>query len=247
VSLFDEPDFNGRLFYPRAGRSPVPPGAYDRDLTVPGAKVHLRIHAPAGTLATVVLFHGNGEVVGEYDDLADPFASVGLRLAISDYRGYGRSTGRPTLRDALSDAVTVLGAVKAEVQGPLLLLGRSLGSAPAIHLASLNDPRVVGLVIDSGFSRLEGLVSRRGLMGEITAQDRLDFDPLPKMARVQAPVVVIHGERDDLIIPEEGRELAAAARGRFVGVPGAGHNDLFGMRGYWSVLGDFVRELCGGR
>jgi hypothetical protein len=64
VSIFDSDEFNDRLFVPRRDASPTPPGAHDRVIDVDGATLHVRVHPPAGG-ATLLLFHGNGEVVAD--------------------------------------------------------------------------------------------------------------------------------------------------------------------------------------
>jgi len=127
ASLFDSPEFNERLFFPRPDRSRTPDGAIDLD--VPGDEtLHVRWHrGPAGA-PTLLLFHGNGEIVSDYDRSAREFAAAGVGLAVMDFRGYGRSTGTPTLRSALSDASNVLEVVRARVATPPIVIGPSLGS-----------------------------------------------------------------------------------------------------------------------
>jgi pimeloyl-ACP methyl ester carboxylesterase len=101
--VFDSPEFNARLFFPRPDRGPPPPGARDLFVDVPGARLHLRWHTAATPArAVVLLFHGNGEVVADYDDLADHYAAAGAELVVVDFRGYGASTGVPTLRAAIA-------------------------------------------------------------------------------------------------------------------------------------------------
>jgi len=120
ASLFDSPEFNERLFFPRPDRSRTPDGAIDLD--VPGDEtLHVRWHrGPAGA-PTLLLFHGNGEIVSDYDRSAREFAAAGVGLAVMDFRGYGRSTGTPTLRSALSDAARALEHVRARVATPLIV------------------------------------------------------------------------------------------------------------------------------
>src|SRR5713226_9355286 len=96
-SLLDRPQICSLMFYPRPDWTSPPTGA--RDLPVPageGVRLHARIYAGSADVPTVVFFHGNGEVVADYDGIAELYAHVGLNLVVSDYRGYGRSGGSPT-------------------------------------------------------------------------------------------------------------------------------------------------------
>src|SRR5438552_2806406 len=120
MSILDSPELNARLFFPRADASPPPRGAAD----LYAGDWHVRRHA--GTGPTLLLFHGNGETVADYDGAAAAFARAGFTLAVADYPGYGLSRGAPTLRRLMTDAAAVADAVKPDV-----IMGRSLGSACA--------------------------------------------------------------------------------------------------------------------
>ena len=140
-----------------------------------GASLHVRIHRAAGARSTVLLFQGNGEVVADYDDSAGLYARAGVALAVMDYRGYGASSGTPTLRSALTTARLVLEAVRrwlgerglAGSDGApsrLVVMGRSLGSACAAELYGARPNEVAGFILESGSSDLAALVRRRGLV-----------------------------------------------------------------------------------
>lgn len=246
ASLFDSDAFNSRLFLPRRVAT-HPPDAVDVRVAVPGASLHLRWHRSQAAAFTVLLFHGNGEVVADYDEVAPLFASAGADLAVVDFRGYGQSTGRPTLRTTILDAWSILEAVASRRRKPIIVMGRSLGCACAAELyGSPTDPAVKGFILESGFTDLAGLVERRGLPpAPITAADRDDFDPLPKLRRGRRPLLVLHGEADELIPPQEGRaafEAAGApeAEKSLVLIPMRGHNDLSQSKVYWESVRRFL-------
>jgi alpha-beta hydrolase superfamily lysophospholipase len=113
VSIFDRDEFNQSLFFPQSNASPAPAGASDQMIEVDGARLHVRLHASPAASRTLLLFHGNGEIVADYDAAASRFARAGVALAVMDYRGYGRSTGTPTLRTLISDARRVADVVRA--------------------------------------------------------------------------------------------------------------------------------------
>jgi len=245
ASPFDAPAFSDRLFFPRKEATPTPDGAEDHRVDVPGGRLHLRWHRSPGARIALLHFHGNGEVVSDYDDLAPAFARCGAQLLAVDYRGYGLSQGTPTLRALISDAHAVARWAAARSPLPLGVYGRSLGSACAAEL--LGDPTApITLGIwESGFSDLRGLVARRGLPppAAFAPEDRAAFDPLPKLARATVPVLVLHGERDEHLDPAESRrafEACGRAERRFVLVPGRGHNDLGASPVTWQALADFL-------
>lgn len=252
--MFDSREFNERLFFPRAEVTPCPTGAVDLEIPVPGARLHARIHPAAGARATVLLFHGNGEVVADYDHAAGRFAQAGASLAVVDYRGYGASTGVPTLRAAIGDAAVVLTAVSEwlEARPPaerrLIVMGRSLGSACAAELYGARPASVRAFILESGSSDLGELVRRRGLPvpPELPPELRETFDPLPKLRRGDHPLLVLHGEDDEIIAKGEAErafEAAGTTNKRLVLVPGHGHNDLSFAPVYWEAIGELVATL----
>lgn len=249
-SLFDSPRFNESLFFPSPRATPAPPGARDLRVPVaPGLSLHARRHARAGSRALVLLFHGNGEVVADYDAPAARFADAGADLLVVDYRGYGASDGAPTLRACLADAHRALDAAREAAAGlPLVVMGRSLGSACAAELCQAPRDGVAGYVFESAVADLDGVVRRRGItLGEpLSAADRAGFDPLPKLARCASPALVLHGA-DDALIPAAEARLAHDSLGALdkvlALVPGRGHNDLSQHPLYWESLARFLARI----
>lgn len=248
-SLFDAALFNNLLFYPRRDRSPAPRGARDAFVEVePGVQLHLRRHQRPDARAVCLLFHGNGEVVADYDDAVDRFAEVDLALAVVDYRGYGQSSGTPTLRSMIQDVRPCFDAFAAEAgDRPIVVMGRSLGGICAAFLSAERLPGVVGFIFESAASDLLGVVRRRGVPEVLlSAQDRATFDPILRAQRCQLPALVLHGAQDELIHPDEARSLYAAlgsARKELVWVDGRGHNDLSLSPAYWAAIHNFVEGL----
>ena len=249
-SIFDTPELNARLFFPRPDTSTPPPGALDTLIEVaPGVRLHLRTHPAPAARVVVLLFHGNGEVVADYDAAAPHFAAAGARLAVVDYRGYGRSEGTPMLRTCLADAHLVARTVRAGASLPVVIMGRSLGSACAAELAAA-FPAPAGVILESGFTDLRGFVLRRGLTveGSFTPDDVTVFDPIHKLRACSAPVLVLHGAMDRLIAPEEGQaahDAVGATDKELVLIPGRGHNDVSFHPLYWEALRAFVARVGG--
>ena len=244
MSVFDSLAFNERLFFPRGDTSPPPPGVADRMIDVPGAQLHVRQHTGPEGAGTLLLFHGNGEVVADYDGAAGRFARAGVALAVVDYRGYGRSTGTPSLRTIISDARIVAEAVR-----PRLVMGRSLGGLAAHELSARPVAGLEGVILESALFDLAALVRRRGLEPPASFSDdeRATFEPAGKLALGRLPLLVLHGERDELIAPNEAMAALAHA-GSIAGdkalviVPRRGHNDVSLEASYWSALAGFVAQ-----
>ncbi len=251
TTIFDRPEFNRALFFARRDKSPKPPGSKDLFVDVAdGAKLHVRIHERPATEALILLFHGNGEVVADYDELADVYEQrAGASLAVVDFRGYGQSTGTPTLRASIGDAAPVLDAVvKLVRRRALVVMGRSLGGAMAAEICRLERPEVAGFIFESVSSDLEGVAKRRRfeLGAPLSTDDLAVLDPMPKFSHCHVPALVLHGE-DDQIVP------AAEAEGTFsalpnahrtkVLLPGCGHNDLSRSDIYWVVLSRFIASI----
>lgn len=258
TTIFDHADFNERLFFPRRDTSPTPSGAVDRMIDVAGgANLHLRVYGtslPASSRRTVLFFHGNGEVVADYDDFVPMFERAGARLAVVDYRGYGRSTGTPSLRAAIDDAAIVLDAIRedamASTDRQLFVMGRSLGAAAAIELYARAPETVAGFILESGATDVAALVRRRGMAVPASFDDetRAKFDPLVKLPRGRHPLLVMHGDRDELIAPSEAKqayELSGTPleKKKLVLLEGYGHNNVSFSTVYWSELATFLSSV----
>jgi len=243
--LLDNPDLIDRLFFPSDRHSPPPAGASDYNLEVPGAHLHLRVHSGSGPV--LLLLHGNGENVCDWDEAAPTFVRRGVRLAVFDYRGYGKSTGIPTMQNVFDDTQRVQAALVVIAPGPLALMGRSLGSAPAWALAE-QTPDLLGVVIDSGFTDVDAFARRRGIDPSVLPEgERAALDPLPKIARCQHPLLLLHGEEDRAIAITEAEAALAASNASdkaLVRLPGKGHNDLWSHPDYGRSLTAFLARIA---
>jgi fermentation-respiration switch protein FrsA (DUF1100 family) len=252
----DRPEILMLLFHPRpewASPESVP-GCHD--VMVPleggvtlGAKFHL---SGAGDSA-ILFFHGNGEIAADYNDLGPLYGRMGIHFLVFDYRGYGRSGGSPTITNMMRDCHVVFELAKRFLSekgftGPLIVMGRSLGSAPALELASTYADEVSGLIVESGFAFAEPLFELFGFslkkMG-ISEQDA--FRNVEKIRALGKPCLIIHGERDHLIPFAEGQALFDACKAkkkRLLVIPGADHNDLFyrGIEEYLQAVKELAEE-----
>ena len=184
-------------------------------------------------LGHLIHFHGNAGNVSHRLAEASALSAAGFDVLLFDYRGYGRSTGRPHEEGLYHDARAALAAVR-ERRGVdpsrIFYLGESLGGAVALALALERPPR--GLVLQSTFTGIRDMARRHyALVPAFLIPDA--YPSLARISRLRAPLLVIHGERD-LIVPfSHGQRLFAAAPEpkRWHPVAGAGHNDLLSVAG----------------
>ena len=160
--------------------------------------------------------------------MAAHFAREGLDTLLFDYRGYGRSEGKPSEEGLYLDGEAAW-RWAAERRQPVILYGESLGGAVAIELAVRHPPAL--LVAQSTFTSLREMAAATVPFGGLLARQR--FSSLEKIRRVAAPVLIVHGDRDELVPYEMGRRLFEAAPGpkQLLTIPGAGHNDVLHRAG----------------
>lgn len=186
---------------------------------------HVRATAPRGL---VVFLHGNAGNIADRVPWAEVFAREGLETLLLDYRGYGRSEGRPSEDGLYRDAAAARDWAKTR-NLPVAIYGESLGGAVAIELAARRAPDA--LIAQSTFTTLREIAARVFPFGG--ALVRQHFASVEKIGRVSAPVLIIHGDRDQLIPHAMGLRLfqAAGASKELLTIPGADHNDLFDRAG----------------
>ena len=194
---------------------------------------------------TVLLAHGNaGNLSHRLDRTIFLQARLGADVLLFDYRGYGKSEGRPdeegTYRDARAAYrwLTVSRGVSPE---RLVLFGESLGSAVVLDLALTHPGRA--LVLEAPFTSVPDMAAVV-LPFFPRAFVRTRYDNLAKVGRLRMPLLVLHGDRDEVVPFAQGRRLyeAAPEPKRFFPIPGSGHNDTYIVGGdaYWRAVEEFV-------
>ncbi len=249
--LIDRAGTGAGIFYPRPDGSAPPRGAEDLSIEVePGVALGARLYTFDPTFRTILYFHGNGEVAGDHDDVAPMYGQVGANLLVVDFRGYGRSGGRPSFATLVADGPRVarwfhelldergFGAAR-------LVMGRSLGSHPALEIAANASEGFAGLIIESGAGNLRRLAARSG--SEVGVAELVEVHEA-KIRSIALPTLFIHGERDDLIPVSSAAETFELIRGdrkEFLVLQGVGHNDLLWRRytEYFAGIKQFLAQL----
>ena len=253
-SHLDRPEILRVLFHPRAeyGEAAKPWRIGDvlipvDEHTVVGGRFHMA--HPSGQ--NVLFFHGNGEIAADYDEMGPLYNRLGLNFLAVDYRGYGRSTGSPTITAMMRDCHGIFDfslkwLKEQSYTGPLIVMGRSLGSASALEIASSYKERPAGLIVESGFAYTGPLLRLLGVNpGAIGFKEEEGLRSLEKIKTWNKPALIIHAEFDHIIPFAEGEALYHACPSpdkTLLKIPGANHNDIF-VRGFNDYMGA-VKELA---
>jgi fermentation-respiration switch protein FrsA (DUF1100 family) len=249
-SFLDRPEILMFLFHPRpeVGRSKS--SSDKADIMIPVEDeigVGARFHFSDKSACNILFFHGNGEIVADYDEFGQMVNQLGINFLAVDYRGYGRSTGQPTVSAMMRDCHVIFDYVikwleKNAYRGPLILMGRSLGSASVLELAVHYAQQIDGLIVESGFAYAGPLLQLLGI--DTTAlgfEEAEGFCNIEKIGSFTKPTLIIHAEQDHIIPFSDGQALfdaCAAPQKLLLKIPGANHNDIFmhGLKDYMATI-----------
>lgn len=216
----------------------------------------VRLHGwviPAGTDAPWMLWcHGNaGTMIHRIENIAE-LHRRGVAVFIFDYRGYGRSAGRPSEAGLYRDALAAYDVVTEQyhvLPQRLVLFGRSLGAAVAAEVATKRT--AAGLILETPFSSVTEMFRAMRTPMVLRPFIQARYDLLQRLPQVRMPVLVIHGDRDEVVPLALGRRVfdAALPPKDFYLIHGAGHNDtyLVGGEPYFQRLLSFLRDTTAHR
>ncbi len=211
------PLLNSLLYFPTRAieQTPADFGLAYRDLTLEtedGESLHgWWIPARAPSLGHVLLSHGNAGNIGDRVLHARLLTSAGFDVLVFDYRGYGQSTGSPseegTYRDARAARRGLLAQEGVE-ESRILYLGESLGAAVVLPLALEAPPR--GLVLQSAFTSVRDIARvHYPFLPRAAVPDA--YPSLRRIRQLESPLLVLHGESDEIVPVDHGRALFEAA------------------------------------
>ena len=219
----------------------------------------VRIHAwyiPGRSSTTMLWLHGNAGNMGHrVPNLTLLNQLTGIGVFIIDYRGYGLSDGRPSEQGLYADAEAAFDYLVSEAGldpvRDVVLFGRSLGVGAAAELATRHTVRCV--ILESGFTSVRDIAKATSPSWlAAAAMPFLDarFDTLSKMDRIRSPVMIVHGDRDEVVPTQMAEQLYDAARDpkRIYIVKGAQHNDTYeaGGQAYFDALQEFIANSSAG-
>jgi fermentation-respiration switch protein FrsA (DUF1100 family) len=213
-----------------------------------GVRLHGWLAEPdAGPPREVVLFcHGNGRNVTTRRHVLELFRDrMGCAVLVFDYRGYGKSTGRPTEAGVLADARAArrwLADHAGVPEGDIVIAGHSLGGGVAVDLAARDGARA--LILEGTFTNLPDVAEAHVPFLPVRAVMQARLNSVGKIPAYRGPLLQVHGDADGVVPYPLGRRLHAAAGGpkEFVTVPRGDHNHLYTPE-YVAALDRFLATL----
>ncbi len=194
----------------------------------------------------VVYYGGNAEDVSENLLAIDRFAPRSLLLM--NYRGYGGSGGSPSESLFFADALHILDTVMAENgirSEEVVLMGRSLGSGVAVHVASRRQ--VKGVILVTAFDSLVTVARRHYPFLPVRWMLRHRFDSVSAAPSISSHLLNLIAGKDEVIPRSSSLRLGEAWGGQVqtVIIEEAGHNDIGAFEAYWESIDHFLKELPG--
>ena len=165
------------------------------------------------TRGVILFFHGNAGNISHRLDSIQIFNALGLDTLIVDYRGYGASTGTPSEAGTYLDAEAAWRYLVEERRfsaQDIIIFGRSLGGAVAVHLASQQNP--AALIVESTFTSVPDLAADLYPWLPGRWLSRFQYNSLQNIKSVTCPVLVVHSSQDEIIPASHGRRIFSEAR-----------------------------------
>lgn len=230
LSVFERSLIFFPMKHPAGAWELQPPAAEDVFFTAgDGTRLHGWYAAQDDPSAVILFAHGNaGNITHRADVLERLHRDLHCTVLVFDYRGYGKSEGSPSEAGVLADGRAArdwLAERAGTAPEDLVLMGRSLGTAVAVDLAAAGG--ACGLVLYSAFPSMPEVAARHYPWLPVRWLMRTRFDSVSKIRRYHGPLLQVHGDDDEIITADLGRQLFEAAPTqdkRWLTVPG-GHND----------------------
>ena len=225
------------LYFP----SPAVDTQYDQMTIQNGEeRIHITVTNP-GQAHALLYFGGNGEAVAAG---ADVFAKAlpDYTTYLVDYRGYGRSTGKPTEAAILSDALLIYDTIKPKHQD-ISLFGRSLGTGVACYVAAQKE--VEKLVLITPYDSIESVARDRYPIFPLSLLIKDKYDSLRRVPRIHAKTIILIAEHDTVVPKKHAYRLAEAFPPGQIEVheiEGSHHNDIAETEAYHQILKRFFYE-----
>jgi len=206
-----------------------------------------------GSRTTLLWFHGNaGNISHRVDGMKLLHDKVKANVFIIDYRGYGRSEGTVSEKGTYEDARAALRYLRTRKDldpKNFAFFGQSLGAAVATELAASEN--CLALILEAPFVSIREMARVVFPMLPIGPLLRTRYDVAGRIKEVKAPILVLQGDRDEVIPVEQGKKVFAAAPSpkEFYAIRGAAHNDTFHVGGtaYFDVIKSFIDRTAAGQ
>jgi len=195
---------------------------------------------------TWLWFHGNGGNNGHrISELALAHHRTGVNIFIFDYRGYGESEGKPSEKGTYLDsraAMEYLSSRPDVDKDRIVFMGNSLGAALSVELALTQPP--MAMILVSPFASVRDMAKLTLPFPPVGWMVRNHYDNVARIRQLNVPLLVLHGDEDDLVPISQGRKLYEAANQpkRFQTLDGAGHNNTYEVNPdqFWGTINEFL-------
>lgn len=197
---------------------------------------------------TLLYFHGNGGSLANRAERIRKYMELGRGVFMMTYRGYGGSSGWPSERANVADALRAYDALAASgvAADDIILYGESIGTGVAVQVAGKRD--VAGIILDAPYTSVLDVATMfyPYLPVRMFLRDR--YETIAHLPKVAAPLLIVHGEADRVIPVEMGRAVfrAASEPKQLVTIPRAGHSD-HGLFGSFDAIQSWIERLRAGR
>lgn len=188
-----------------------------------------------GAVATLIWFHGNaGNISHRVENIKMLHERLPINIFIFDYRGYGQSGGKVSEAGTYKDGVAAINFLqnKYVVSGKeMIIFGRSLGAAIAAEMATRFD--CMAVILESPFASIQEMARAIVPFLPLGALTTTRYATIEKVRAIKAPLLVLHGDRDEVVPFAQGEQVFAAAPApkTFYTIRGAGHNDTYWVGG----------------
>lgn len=215
--------------------------------TEDGKRLHGWFFPLEGKSPVILFCHGNAGNISHRLDNVRLLLKHNFQVFIFDYRGYGKSSGRPSEKGVYKDGLAAYEYLIGKRHLPpdqIIMFGRSLGAAVAIEVA-LNK-KVRSIIIESAFTSTKDMAKALWLFSLFSYFLPANYNNLEKIGRIRVPKLIIHGDADDIVPFSMGQKLFNASNRPkyFLRLKGAGHNDtyLLGKESYFQTFAGFARD-----
>jgi hypothetical protein len=199
----------------------------------------------AGEKGTVVVFHGNGGIAADRTYYLNDLGTLGFRVILAEYPAYGGRRGEVGEKAFVLDAVETVHLAAEMYDGPLYILGESLGCGVAAAVAANTSVRIEGLILITPWETLASIAGAKFPLLPVRLLLTDSYDNIGNLRSFKGKIAVVGAESDEIIPISHARKLYASLpqkTSRMFVIRGAGHNDwpMHVNRGWWKEIMDFI-------
>lgn len=247
------------LLFPRLNSSAsiCPENAEDISFELSGdVALHCRYYFSSADAPIIYFYPASSEPQSAFDKMAQDYQRHGMNVFLVSYRGCWQNEGSPTVGAMYEDSRQLFPLAADWLKtrgsnGPIFVMGQSLGSICAIDTVFNNPDLIKGMVIESGICGTASYLKAMGLSLDLAAFSEIEgFDNLKKIEKIKNPTLIFQGARDSLVAIKEAEELQASSGARtkqFFVIPGAEHHTVSSTGGelYLQTIKQFTDTVCG--